>query len=119
MTKRHMSWRNDRGAGTVVSLGIVAAIVTVTTALTMGLGAVAALHTAQSVIDGSALVAADTASGRSPGYPCDRARDVAAAKSIVLGLCQINGHSARVSSTVIFLGISVVVKAQAGPPENR
>jgi secretion/DNA translocation related TadE-like protein len=118
MTRRLPCWRDDAGAGTMVSLGIVAAIVTVTAALTLGTGAIFTLHAAQSVIDESALAAADSASGRSPGYPCDKAREIAGARSMVLGSCQISGHSARVTSTVILLGISIAVRAQTGPPEN-
>ena len=118
MTRYRQCWRGDSGAGTVVSLGIVAAIVSVTAVLTLGAGAILTLHTAQSVIDESALAAADSASGRSPGYPCDRAHEIAGARSMALGSCQISGHSARVTSTVIVLGISVTVKAQAGPPET-
>lgn len=111
-----MSVRSDEGAGSVVTLGIVAALMVVTSALALAAGAVFTLHAAQSVIDDSALAAADSASGHSSGYPCDRATELAAGKSVVLASCEISGHSARVTSTVILLGISVPIRAQAGPP---
>jgi len=108
----------ETGAGSIVSLGIVAGIIAVTAALALGAGALLTLHRAQSTIDDSALAAADSASGRVAGYPCDRATSVAQEQSLVLDSCQINGHAARVTGTVILFGISVPIRAQAGPPQS-
>jgi secretion/DNA translocation related TadE-like protein len=113
-----MRLRGDNGAGSVITLAIVASLITLTAALSLGAGAIFTVHAAQAAVDESAVAAADSASGRTPGYPCDRAMQLAASKAIVLSSCQISGHSARVRSTVIVLGISVPVRAQAGPPET-
>jgi DNA topoisomerase-1 len=98
-----------------MTLGIVAAIVTLVAALALAAGAVFTVQRAQSVVDDSALAAADSASGRSPGYPCDRATAIAASKSLALVSCEITGHSSRVTSSLLVLGIAVSIRAQAGP----
>lgn len=111
-------WRADSGAGTVTTLALVAAVVTVTASVVLVASALITVSRAQSVVDDSALAAADSASGRIAGYPCTRAERLAGAAQILLSSCEIRGATARVTSMVTVLGFSLELRAQAGPPSE-
>jgi len=108
--------RDERGAGTVLALALIMAVVTVGMS---GAGLAAALTTRQRVIgaaDLAALAAADAASGAIGGVPCEVATAVAAANRTHLTACE--AESLVVSVTVIgsFAGIPVEASSRAGPP---
>jgi len=109
--------RNDRGAGTVLALALVLAVVAVGLS---GVGLAAALTARQRVIgaaDLAALAAADAASGAIGGVPCDIAAGVARANAARLTGCEMDGLVVSVTVAGSFAGIPVVAHSRAGPPE--
>jgi len=108
--------RDDRGAGTVLALALVLAVVTIGLS---GVGLAAALSARQRVIgaaDLAALAAADAASGAIGGVPCDVAAGVARANSARLSGCQTDGLVVSVTVTGSFAGVPVEAHSRAGPP---
>jgi hypothetical protein len=70
---------------------------------------------AQSVTDTAALEAADAASGRIAGYPCERVERLAQKNNYSLHTCTVTNLVSRVILGVTVLGIDVEIKAKAGP----
>lgn len=66
--------------------------------------------------DAAALAAADTASGLTPGYPCDNAAKAARLNGAVLADCSVSGLDVRVAASRNVLGVMVTIEARAGPP---
>ncbi|WP_246846382.1 Rv3654c family TadE-like protein [Humibacter ginsenosidimutans] len=66
--------------------------------------------------DAAALAAADSASGRVTGIPCDRAQRAALLNGVRLATCRIDGSVALVSAQSDVGGIPITVWARAGPP---
>lgn len=93
--------------------GSIVALTALALPLYMGLAARQALAGAA---DAAALAAADTASGRIAGYPCDNAERVAAANGASLQGCDLDGLVATVTAGNTIVGIRVVSTATAGPP---
>jgi len=108
--------RDERGAGTVLALALVMAVITVGVS---GAGLAAALTTRQRVIgaaDLAALAAADAASGAIGGVPCDIAAGVATANGTRLNACETRGLVVSVTVIGSFAGIPVEASSRAGPP---
>lgn len=108
--------RDEGGAGTVLALALVMAVVTVGLS---GAGLAAALTARQRVIgaaDLSALAAADAASGAIGGVPCNIATGVATANGTRLRACDIHGLVVSVTVIGSFAGIPVEASSRAGPP---
>jgi secretion/DNA translocation related TadE-like protein len=108
--------RGDRGSGSVLAValaGSIAALTALSLPLYMGLAARQAVAAAA---DAAALAAADTSSGRVPGYPCDNAGRLAAANGASLVGCELDGLVATVTAGKRIVGIWVVSVATAGPP---
>jgi len=106
----------DRGAGAVLALAIVGALVLVTVAV-LALGA--ALVVRQRVIgaaDGSALAAADAASGAVAGAPCDLAAVVADSNGATLTDCRVDGLVATVTVSASVGPVPFSARSTAGPP---
>lgn len=107
---------DERGAGGVLALAIVA-MLTVLTLAAVGVGA--ALVQRQRVIaaaDAGALAAADTALGIHPGIPCEEAARVVAASEATLVACDVEGVVATISVSARIAGVLVTAEARAGPP---
>ena len=68
--------------------------------------------------DAAALAAADAASGRIPGYPCELASRVAAANGAAVGSCTVDGLVVTITASRSILGIAVSARATAGPPTS-
>ena len=108
--------RDEGGAGAVLALAIVAAIVV------FGLAAVTlagGLRARQRVIgagDLAALAGADAASGAVWGDPCDVASRVAASGGGRLARCRVDGLVIEVTVVDSFVGIPISVRSRAGPP---
>jgi secretion/DNA translocation related TadE-like protein len=84
--------RSERGSGTIVALGLIAALMTLL-ALVVILGAAAAAKTqAGRASDLAALAAADTARGLNSGDPCTVAEQVAERNGSVLAECAVGGE---------------------------
>jgi secretion/DNA translocation related TadE-like protein len=94
---------------------LVAGVIAVTGFLLVAESGLMTLERAQSVTDQAALEAADAASGRIPGYPCNRAERLASQNNFALEKCEVQGLIARVTLQVTVLGISTQTHAKAGP----
>ena len=108
--------RGERGAGAVLALALVMAVVT------LGLSGVtlaAALTVRQRVIgaaDLAALAGADAASGAIGGVPCEVAAGVATANGTRLTACEADSLVVSVTVVGSFGGIPIQVHSMAGPP---
>jgi secretion/DNA translocation related TadE-like protein len=108
--------RDETGAGAVLAVGIVGAVVLVLIA-ELALGA--AVVTRQRIIgavDAAALAAADGASGAVAGAPCDLAARVATAGGATLTACSIDGLVATVTVTGGSGMLPFGARSTAGPP---
>lgn len=108
--------RGDDGSGTVLTVALTGGMVALTgLALPLYMG----LATRQAVAgaaDAAALAAADTASGRLPGYPYEAAGRAASANGASLDSCAVDGLVVTVVVSRSILGIPVSARATAGPP---
>jgi len=109
-------FRDDRGAGAVLALALVMAVVAIGVS---GITLAAALTARQRVIgaaDLAALAAADAASGAIGGAPCDVAQGVARANGTRLAACDADGLVVTVRVVGAFAGIPIPAHSTAGPP---
>jgi secretion/DNA translocation related TadE-like protein len=113
--RRFRDGADDAGAGGVLALAIVAAVIALTfTAIALG----AALVARQRVVaaaDASALAAADALLGAHPGAPCGLAAEVAAAHRVALIGCELHGAEALVTTGAEFAGLPIRAESRAGP----
>ena len=107
--------RSERGSGAAATLILVGGVISVTSLLLFFGAALITLDRAQSVTDQAALEAADAASGRIPGYPCNRAERLAKKNSFQIENCDVQGLIVRVTLQVTVVGISTHTRAKAGP----
>ena len=107
--------RSDQGSSATATLILVGGVISVTSLLLFFGTSFLTLDRAQSVTDQAALEAADAASGRIPGYPCNRAERLASQNNFSLEKCEVQGLIARVTLQVTVLGISTQTRAKAGP----
>lgn len=108
--------RDETGAGSVLAVGILGALIAVLLATLPVVTLFAAHQRAANAADAAALAAADTASGRLPGFPCETARMVAAHNAASLGTCSVEGLTVLVDATVDTAFGAITVAARAGPP---
>ena len=110
----------DRGAGTVLAIGLVGVVIGLTAVLTaLGL-VISAQHQAAAAADLAALAAAQAAAGTSAAMgagPCDVAARVASANSGRLASCSLDPAG---SATVVVLvstwrGLTAEATSRAGP----
>jgi len=106
----------QRGAASVLALGIVGAVIALTALTVPMLSAFALAQRAANAADAAALAAADAVSGAVPGTPCDLAARTAARNGADLEACDIDGAVAFVTVRVHGTGIDVRRAARAGPP---
>lgn len=107
--------RDDRGAGAILAIALVMAVVMVGLA---GVTLAAALSARQRVIgaaDLAALAAADAASGAIAGAPCEVAATVARGNGARLASCDAHGLVLSVTVSWSFAGIPITAAARAGP----
>ncbi|WP_167044614.1 Rv3654c family TadE-like protein [Salinibacterium sp. ZJ454] len=106
---------SERGAGTVLGLAVIAALIGLASLMLPVSVALVAKQRVTGAADATALAAADVATGLVAGYPCEVAASVAAANGTALAACQLDGLVAtvRVSATVGVLPVSA--SATAGP----
>jgi secretion/DNA translocation related TadE-like protein len=107
---------NERGAGSVLVLGVVAACITVSLlVIPIYRGAVTKRLVANAA-DAAALAAADVAIGILPGVPCEAADAAAVLNGARLAECVLSGAVATVTAEASLLGVEVRARARAGPP---
>lgn len=114
---RHPRLRQETGAGSILAVGILGALVAFLLAALPISALFVAHQRAANAADAAALAAADTASGRLPGFPCETARRVAERNEASLVDCELDGVTAVVEASVDTRWGAVTVAARAGPPE--
>ncbi|MCS5716723.1 pilus assembly protein TadG-related protein [Herbiconiux sp. CPCC 205763] len=110
----------ESGSGGITGLAVIGVLCALLVAIAPIGGALSARQHLQGAADAAALAAADTASGRVAGSPCDAASGLAGALGVSLSDCGVDPSgraTVRVSATV--LGVSIDASARAGPPELR
>ena len=115
MTGLRSAMHADRGAGTVLAIAVVMAVVLIGLA---GISLAAGLSARQHVIgaaDLAALAAADAASGAIGGLPCEVAATVALGNGSRLTGCEAAGLVVSVTVSGSFAGIPIEATSRAGP----
>jgi len=108
---------NEAGAGSIIAVALLAAILALATlALSLSL-ALATKQMVASAADAAAIAAADARAGAVSGSPCDRALQVATAAGVQLVRCSSDGLVMTVRMERRILGIAVAATSTAGPPE--
>lgn len=110
---------DDRGAASVVAIGIVGAMVALTAMVVPVVSTFVASQRSANAADAAALAAADAVSGAVPGTPCELAGRVAARNGAALASCHVDGAVATVSVVVSSLGFALGASARAGPPGSE
>ena len=108
--------RSELGSGTVLVVGLLAAAVLLTTTVHSLSVTVLARARASAAADAAALAAADSASGREPGLPCDNAERLAVLHVATVTACVLDGLVATVAVAVSAPFVTVSARATAGPP---
>jgi len=108
--------RAERGAGTIIMLGLVATVVALTALVIPLYWGLSVRHALAGATDAAALAAADTASGLIAGYPCGNAERLALANDANIEECTVDGRIVTVTASRRILGILVTTSATAGPP---
>lgn len=103
----------------MASVGFMAALMSLAVIICLGIGHLTQWLCAQSVADFAALTAADAASGRIPGYPCELAARHAEREHYFLEACEVEDASARVTLGVTIAGIYLHFRARAGPKNSE
>ncbi len=106
--------RSEKGSAALLLIGGIAVLIVSLGALAVALS-VAGQSRLQSRADSFALAAADTASGRLPGYPCEKVKAMAAAEHVNLVSCQISGLESRVILSGTAGPMRLTARAHAGP----
>ncbi len=106
---------DERGAGSALGLGVVAATVALLLLILPLAVALQGRQLAANAADAAALAAADTAMGAVPGEPCANALRLAEAGGAELVACRIDGAVATVLVAREVLGGSARAAATAGP----
>ncbi|WP_157009228.1 Rv3654c family TadE-like protein [Agromyces laixinhei] len=107
----------DRGAASVLAVGVIGAMAALAVALTALLGVFVVSQRASNAADAAALAAADAISGAVAGVPCALADSVAARNGARLSACEGDGAAASVIVVIdTVAGFAVSASARAGPP---
>jgi secretion/DNA translocation related TadE-like protein len=112
---RDRRWLDERGAGSALGLGVVAATVALLLLILPLAVALQGRQLAANAADAAALAAADTAMGAVPGEPCANAARLAEAGGAGLLDCRIDGAVATVLVAREVLGGTARAAATAGP----
>lgn len=117
--RRATRWASDRGAGTPLVVGVLAAVMIAGLTLVGAASAVAGAQRVGAAADSAALAAADVMLGWVAGDPCEIAARVAQAHDTALVDCRAEGLSMIVTVRATVLSIAVERSARAGPPDAR
>lgn len=118
MTGAKPRWTDeDDGSGGIVGSSAVVFTAALLCAVVPLGAALADMETLRGAADASALAAADTASGRVPGVPCERAGVIVHRLGVELSSCTVSAQGiADTTVTSTILSIPVTAAARAGPP---
>ncbi|MFD4422618.1 Rv3654c family TadE-like protein [Agromyces sp. NPDC058484] len=108
--------RDDRGAASVLALGIVGAVVGLTAMVVPTATVFVISQRVANAADAAALAAADALSGAVPGVPCELAAQTSARNGAMLTSCETVGPDATVTVVSSSLGMELSASARAGPP---
>ena len=106
---------DDRGAASVLAVGIVGAVVALTSLVVPAAATFVVSQRAANAADAAALAAADAISGAVAGVPCELAAEAAARNGASLASCEVDGAAATVHVAVGSMGMTVTAAARAGP----
>lgn len=110
--------KHERGAGSILAVGLVAAVLGVLLLFVPLSGALLTRSRLAGAADAAALAAADVAIGIAPGIPCRVAASVARANGATMADCRADGVIVTVRVSVAVLGFPVSATATAGPPAS-
>jgi secretion/DNA translocation related TadE-like protein len=108
----------ERGSGSILAVGLVAAILAVLSLLLPLAIVLSAKQSSAGAADAAALAAADIAAGIHPGSPCPAAAHVSAANGATLDDCLVEGTTVTVRVVTVVLGFAVPARSTAGQPEQ-
>lgn len=106
---------DDRGAGTVLVVGVIAVVLSAGLALVAAGVGLARGQQLSGAADAAALAAADVLLGWVPGEPCAAATRIAAAHNARLIECASEGLAVTVRVGASILGLPIEREARAGP----
>lgn len=106
----------ERGSASVLSIGILGALVLLSSGAVAVAGATAAKQRVSGAADAAALAAADVASGARAGVPCSEAERLGAANGAAIVSCSVDGTVVTVTASATYLGLPLAIEARAGPP---
>lgn len=109
---------NDRGSSGLMLIAIVSVTMLAGLIVLSAARIVVSVTRAQAVVDQAARDAADTLSGRLPGYACERAQRHADNVQLELVSCGVSDLHARVTLRVTAGNWTGLVRAHAGPPPD-
>lgn len=107
---------SEEGNGSVLAVGVMAALAAATGSLLLVCPAVAAGQRAAGAADAAALAAADALSGWVTGEPCELAGRVARENTVELVGCVVRDDSVQVAVSVSVGMVTLQRVARAGPP---
>ncbi|WP_430592290.1 Rv3654c family TadE-like protein [Humidisolicoccus flavus] len=113
---RHGRRRGDRGAGGALALALVAGVVVLLGAILTVSVQLAIKQVVVGAADASALAAANSALGVSPGMPCQEARAVALSNHASLIACDLDGTTVTVEVVLTTPLGQEFAKSRAGAP---
>ena len=108
--------RSERGAASVLVIGIVGAVVGATALMVPVAAVFVVSQRAENAADAAALAAADAISGAVPGVPCELAAMVATRNGAAMATCSIDGPVASITVAITVAGLELGATARAGPP---
>lgn len=115
IAQRHVRGGGDRGAGSILAISLVAAILSTLFLLAPFCAVLIARAAVTGAADAAALAAADVAIGLVPGIPCEIASWVAEANGAELRECLTDGVIVTVRVSAVIFGFPVTSTATAGP----
>lgn len=105
----------DRGSGSILAVGSIAALCAATAIVLPFCAALPVKHRIKNAADAAALAAADVAVGLIPGAACEVAARVTDANGATLRRCQIDGLFVTVTAASSVLGLPIAATSSAGP----
>lgn len=106
---------NEKGSAPAAMMMLLGATVSLFLVVVVGAHVLITLTSTQNSTDRAALAAADAASGRIAGYPCELAQEIADISGVALTSCNIEGLVSRVTMKVSIYGFQIQTRSQAGP----
>jgi len=108
----------QRGSGTLLGLGLIAATVTLGGGGVAVTAALAEAHRVQIVANQAALAASDVSSGVVPGFPCEMAGVLIRHAGLVLEHCEIRGSTSRIVASGSWWQMPIKKRALAAPANH-